>query len=628
MGYLTPGGEAVLRSLPADAAIRNIPVAPRPPTFGGGAPPVAPPLAAGGAAAAGGGVAGGAAAGSSAASFAGAVAAGVLAFGAGFAVGDSIAQSLGIEYPGGKNAFQFFFGGRDPGIGATGATDAPLTINYEGDPPFEGGQMAGVTYAVNLFRQLPGGPSYFNQLYPRGPVQFLRVVATSEFGRQMQAMGSNGLQTQNVDILVGEPDPVFGPLFRLDGQPDTGGNPAGTIETATVGRRFGAPWPTSTTAPTTTPTTTPTIAPPAPATPGQPVNPPNDERDPLLPPWVYMVPWAMKAGAPAAGLSGSPARGPNVIQVNNPAPDSGAGNSPPPTKNKTTNDCRCNIPLFNKVDALDKKLENVLGGAGLAADGGILAKLNQMQGYAEKAWQSTQVQKVIDAMTLITVLHNASMISRDVGETLGFALSQALDVLGIDDEEGNALDVNGWFGTQANSFFQNLFGAETWAGLNETWNKANRIISSATMIVWTLRSIHDGTQEVLEWTAENTGKIGNALKKWGVVGERAYPWMAERVKAQDAYRRKFSRILDGLEAAENTASSYAMVTSEINEISQEIGELGEQRQRFAESVRDMVPDSYPDNSEFLGPNEQAGSNARSGPAVTPADMEPASDGAS
>ncbi|MEA5448347.1 hypothetical protein VB780_07195 [Leptolyngbya sp. CCNP1308] len=249
-----------------------------------------------------------------------------------------------------------------------------------------------------------------------------------------------------------------------------------------------------------------------------------------------------------------------------------------------------------------------------------------MQAFAEKAWEMSRIQKVLNAMTLITVLHNASMVSRDVGETLGYALAQGLDVLGIEDEEGNALDVNGWFGTQANNFFKNIFGEERWHGLNETWNKANRIISSATMIVWTLRSIHDGTQEVLEWTAENTGKIGNALKKWGVVGERAYPWMAERVKAQDAYRRKFSRILDGLEAAENTASSYAMVTSEVKEIQDEIGELGEQRENFTNAVRDMVPESYPDNSQFLAPNEEAGENARAGPAVAATDMEPGTNG--
>lgn len=249
-----------------------------------------------------------------------------------------------------------------------------------------------------------------------------------------------------------------------------------------------------------------------------------------------------------------------------------------------------------------------------------------MQNFAAKAWEMSRIQKVLNALTLVTVLHNATMISRDVGETLGYALGQGLDVLGIEDEEGNTLDVNGWFGTQANNFFENLFGAERWHGLNETWNKANRIISSASAIVWTIRSINDGTQEVLEWTAENTGKIGNALKKWGVVGERAYGPMAERVKAQDAYRRKFSRVLDGLETAEEAASSYSQVTSNVLEIQEEIGELGEQRENFKAAVRDLAPGAYPDNSDIPTTTEEAKANATAGPAVTANDMEPSTSG--
>lgn len=254
-----------------------------------------------------------------------------------------------------------------------------------------------------------------------------------------------------------------------------------------------------------------------------------------------------------------------------------------------------------------------------------IANVTNVMNFMKKAWEMSRIQKVLNALTLITVLHNATMISRDVGETLGYALSQGLDVLGINDEEGNPLDINGWFGDQVNNFFEGIFGAERWHGLNETWNKANRVIQSATNIVWTLRSINDGTQEVMEWIGENTGKIGNALKRSGVIQERSYPWMAERVRAQDAYRRKMGKILDGLESAENVASSYAEVTSNVNEIADEISELGEQRQRFNDSVRDFAPGADPDNSDIPQTYTEAASNAISGAEPTPQDMEPSTD---
>ena len=358
----------------------------------------------------------------------------------------------------------------------------------------------------------------------------------------------------------------------------------------------------------------------------------KDEDTDQLPWWL--VPALAIGGIAAIGTAlkvGNPTQPGEFVQVP-PTPPQAPKPAPPDTG------CRCNAPLLQgqqaaaaEITDLRQRLIRVEGnqvnpvsgfGALQTGQAGILAFLQTMQNFAARAWEATRLQKVINALTLITVLHNATMISRDVGETLGYALGQGLNVLGIEDEQGNSLDVNGWFGTQANNFFKNIFGEERWAGINATWNKANRIISSASAIIWTIRSINDGTQEVLEWTAENTGKIGNALKKWGVVGERAYGPMAERVKAQDAYRRKFSRILDGLDTADDAASSFAQVTSNVLEITEEVNELGEQRANFTAAVRDLAPGAYPDNSAIPTTNAEAKANATAGPQITPADMEP------
>lgn len=303
--------------------------------------------------------------------------------------------------------------------------------------------------------------------------------------------------------------------------------------------------------------------------------------------------------------------------------------SAPPPQNPTDTGCRCNSPVLSRLDEFEKKLglNNIVSGAG---DASVMGYLQKMQGFAEKAWETSRLQKVINALTLVTVLHNASMISRDVGETLGQALAQGLDVLGIEDEKGQALDVNGWFGKQANSFFEGIFGAERWRGINETWNKANRIISSASNIVYTIRSISDGVKEVTEMAAENTGKIGNALKRSGLVTERSYPWMAEKVRAQDAWSRKTARIMDGLESAENTASSLAQVTGNVKEIQDEMTELKEQTTAFqtlvgapSETTKVATP---AENAAIVTAGDEGATNAKAGPAVTATDMEPGTNG--
>ncbi|EKV02341.1 hypothetical protein Lepto7375DRAFT_4567 [Leptolyngbya sp. PCC 7375] len=242
--------------------------------------------------------------------------------------------------------------------------------------------------------------------------------------------------------------------------------------------------------------------------------------------------------------------------------------------------------LNDKLDALQQGSQN----AQLAA---ILAKLLEMENFAKKAWQNTHLDKLINLLTLVTVLHNGAMISRDIGETLGYVVSNALAAIGVKDEGGNALDINELVGGSIENFIKSVVGEDVYEDTRTAWQKANRVLQAGSNIIWTLRSINDTTQDVMEWTAENTGKIGNALKKWGVVGERAYPWMSERVKAQDFYRRKFSRVFDGLETAENTASSLAVVTSDVREIQEEVTELGEARTRFTDAVTAFGPEDTP-----------------------------------
>lgn len=241
------------------------------------------------------------------------------------------------------------------------------------------------------------------------------------------------------------------------------------------------------------------------------------------------------------------------------------------------------------------KLNTINGKLGPQIAGGIGGTLQKVDQFIRKAYEVARVDKVIQAMTLVAVLHNAALLSRELGETLGELTSQMLNVIGIRDEEGNALDVNSLVGGAIEDWIVSIVGQEVYTNTKTSWLKANRILSSATNIVWTVRSIHDSSQEVMEWIGENTGKIGNALKRWGVVGERAYPWMSEKIQSQEVWRRKMGRIIDGLEAAEDTASSLYQVTSEVREIQEEVTELAFQREAFQQAVADAIPSDRPDN---------------------------------
>jgi hypothetical protein len=269
--------------------------------------------------------------------------------------------------------------------------------------------------------------------------------------------------------------------------------------------------------------------------------------------------------------------------------------------------------LLNNQQLINNKLDALTTGANLGAEAvslkAIMDKLNLMQGFAEKAWEMSRIQKLLNVITTIAVLHNVMMLSRDVAETFGYVASQALQIIGIKDEEGNPLDINSLVGGSIENLVISLVGEDVYSDARESFKKANRMVQIGSSIVWSVRSIADAGLELQQWIGENTGKIGNALKRYGVVGEDAYKWMSPNPRARNRIRDKFQRVYDGAEALEDTASSYAQVTGNILEIGEEFNQIREQKDNFRDEVINATPQEQLENVPVS--NEEAISKSAS-----------------
>jgi hypothetical protein len=236
----------------------------------------------------------------------------------------------------------------------------------------------------------------------------------------------------------------------------------------------------------------------------------------------------------------------------------------------------------------------------------LMESVNQ---FMRKAWETTRIQKVLDLLTFIGVMHNVAMLSRNVGETFLEVVGQGLQAVGIRDEENNVIDVNEVVGDNVEGLLKNVLGVERYNGVSEAWNKANRIISTASAVIWSVRSIADAGQDLMEWTAENTGRIGNALKRWRVVGEDAYPDMSESAKAQHRMRNRFDKVTGALDNAEDRISVFGQATSGVIEIQEETNELAQNFGQFRESVINGVPDPWADNVPIKEANDEDKANS-------------------
>lgn len=291
-----------------------------------------------------------------------------------------------------------------------------------------------------------------------------------------------------------------------------------------------------------------------------------------------------------------------------------------PPKN-TKEDCPCNKGVLDRLDDLGNSL---LGGTTVAGEAvstaAILDKLNKMDDFATKAWRATHIDKVINALSLITALHNASMLSRDLAETLFYLISSGLDALGIEDSEGNALDIGSIVGGAANSFVRGLLGEAFVDGAVEAYRKANRIVQSASAIIWAGRSLIDTSLDLQEWIGENLAYIGNGLKNNGVVGERSYPWMSERPQVGGRLRTRIDKFTGQITNATDRVDTYTQATSAVIEIQEESAQLVENFGQFQASVNEAIPDPWLDN-EPVAEGFRLQQDASASPPVDPADAQ-------
>jgi len=94
----------------------------------------------------------------------------------------------------------------------------------------------------------------------------------------------------------------------------------------------------------------------------------------------------------------------------------------------------------------------------------------------------------------------------------------------------------------------------------------------------------DSTRNVLEYTAENTGRIGNALKKERVVAPDAYPDMPEKVTARTGVQRKLDDFLEGVGNLQEGVSALDSAFQSVTSLNDSVEAYKRSTKEFKDSV--------------------------------------------
>jgi hypothetical protein len=204
--------------------------------------------------------------------------------------------------------------------------------------------------------------------------------------------------------------------------------------------------------------------------------------------------------------------------------------------------------------------------------------LQKIQDFAKTAWETTQADKVLSVVNTALNIHNAIMLSNNLGRSMAYIADNTLAAFGIQDATtGDAIDVGSFVKRKLNSMINTMLGATQAAALRRNLVAANRIYQAGANVLYSVRSIMDSTYDIAETTGENVSQIGNALKKAGAVRENAYKLMPTDF-------RSTSRVQRRLEKLGNAADSIEQISSDALSLTQEVKEMKANQKEFSDEL--------------------------------------------
>jgi hypothetical protein len=244
------------------------------------------------------------------------------------------------------------------------------------------------------------------------------------------------------------------------------------------------------------------------------------------------------------------------------------------------------------VDATNPIKDQTVANAGLLANiisalaslasvvANIFNRVGDIWTFLNRVWQNQAVDKVMQFITMITVIHNATMLTRSIADTLGSAIDQGLQVFGLQlkDKEGNQIGVSAIIGQSVQNLIKAIIGADNYTALNETWVQANRVYQTGINLISNIQSIVDSATAVAELTNNRLGTLMNALRNSGTVRENAYGAQSENVT-------KFNAFQNRLENLEQGVSNVASITGNIASVQQSVNELKSNRTEFDNALK-------------------------------------------
>ncbi len=305
---------------------------------------------------------------------------------------------------------------------------------------------------------------------------------------------------------------------------------------------------------------------------------PGDSPDPIPPIVNLKKPDPVTGGSIPLppindGLRADPVTGNPV----SPTPDPEKPKAPPPVNNPGNGGSSCQWPTDRgtvignqgSIQATQTTHSTIMDGIVNIHIKSVSDKVTNAKELLDKIVRSDVVDRAINLLTLASAIHNSVMLSRELGSTLTEALSNILSAVGIKDAEGNAFDLNDVFGKQLEALIKSIIGVENYTTYKQIWIKSNRILTTASNLLDSIKSQHSAIMQGVEVVANVTSELSNAAKSEGLFNDDLLDFQPNNHDFNTPFS-KSQQILQNLNEAGEQINQLASAVIEGQEASAEI----------------------------------------------------------
>jgi hypothetical protein len=312
---------------------------------------------------------------------------------------------------------------------------------------------------------------------------------------------------------------------------------------------------------------------------------------------------------------------------------------------ESTNGGCMNEALNNNSNNTADKIKNLLPDAGLAAQAAanqaillaklaeilallyqilgkfapILAKIAELYAFVSdkfgKLFKSNVFDRALGLLNLALGLHNALQLTNNIALTVESMMNNILGTIGLKDADGNEYEIGAIINKSVTDIVRSVVGGGNYSALSEEFKKANRIYQASSNLLSTIQSMQYAVQDSINTVGQYTGKIGNALIKYGALPEKAYDWMNDKFSLKVGRLGVLQKAVENLEGATTIASSLEQISGDVLQVSQDITQLKEQKKEFDDSFKDITDKKKDD--EMKAKTDSTGSNIKTTDLVQP-----------